>query len=175
MSVDDPTATLVGYSFRLSLNSSWDRSASRRAKRGVLAAATKGVPGQLLISVRFQVDMKMKRHTVLRRAPCERPEMSEGGLILGIEIELNLHVVGIAEKNVPAGTVQHLVHAIGHALVGKVPLHRLEAMAAESDMIDDARIGSLLLASLRVVVEMQDRMARWRSTTPPTTMARSAR
>jgi hypothetical protein len=104
--------------------------------------------------------------------------MSGGDLILGIEIELNLHVVGIAEKHLPAGTVRHLVHAIGHALVGKVPFHRLEAMAAmaaESDMIDDARIGSLLLASLRVVVEMQDRMARWRSTPPPTTMAQSAR
>ena len=45
-------------------------------------------------------------------------------------------------------------YATGHALVGKAPIHRLEAMAAESDMIDDARIGSLLLASLRVVVEM---------------------
>ena len=88
--------------------------------------------------------------------------MSGGDLILGIEIELNLHVVGIAEKHLPAGTVRHLVHAIGHALVGKVPFHRLEAMAAmaaESDMIDDARIGSLLLASLRVIVEMQDRRA----------------
>jgi len=104
--------------------------------------------------------------------------MSGGDLILGIEIELNLHVVGIAEKHLPAGTVRHLVHAIGHALVGKVPFHRLEAMAAmaaESDMIDDARIGSLLLASLRVIVEMQDRMARRRSTPPPTTMAQSAR
>ena len=101
--------------------------------------------------------------------------MSGGDLILGIEIELNLHVVGIAEKHLPAGTVRHLVHAIGHALVGKVAFHRLEAVAAEGDMIDDARIGSLLLASLRVVVEMQDRMARWRSTPPPTTMAQSAR
>jgi len=37
------------------------------------------------------------------------------------------------------GAVGHLIHAVGYALVGKVPLHRLEAMAAERDMMEPSR------------------------------------
>jgi hypothetical protein len=61
-------------------------------------------------------------------------ENSGGGLILCFEIELYLHVVGIAEENLPTGAVGHLVHAVGHALARKVLLYRLEAAAAEREI-----------------------------------------
>jgi hypothetical protein len=60
-----------------------------------------------------------------------------GVLVLSFEVKLDLNVVGVAKENLPTGAVGHLIHAVGHALVGKVPLHRLEAVAAERDMIDD--------------------------------------
>jgi len=47
--------------------------------------------------------------------------MSGGDLILGIEIELNLHVVGIAEKHLPAGTVRHLADKGVPYRVNQVP------------------------------------------------------
>ncbi len=66
------------------------------------------------------------------------PQHSRGGFVLSFEVKLDLNVVGIAKENLPTGAVGHLVHAVGHALVGKVPLNRLEAMAAERDVIDNA-------------------------------------
>ncbi len=62
-------------------------------------------------------------------------------LVLGFEIELDLHVVRIAEENLPTGAVGHLDHAVGYALAGEVLLHRLKAAAAKRDMIDGACIG----------------------------------
>src|SRR5262249_9946038 len=99
----------------------------------------------------------------LTAAPCpatpySRPSRSR--FILGFEIELDLHVVGIAQEDLPARAVRHLVHAVGDALAGKVPLHGLEAAAAERDMIDDAGIRALLAVRPGDVVEVQDRMAR---------------
>jgi hypothetical protein len=60
------------------------------------------------------------------------------GLILGFEIEFDLHVVGVTEENLPTGAIRHLVYSIEHAHAGEVLLHRLEAAAAECNMIDDA-------------------------------------
>ena len=65
-------------------------------------------------------------------------EVLGGVLVLSFEVKLDLNVVGVAKENLPTGAVGHLIHAVGHALVGKVPLHRLEAVAAELDMIDHA-------------------------------------
>src|ERR1700732_1478293 len=85
---------------------------------------------------------------------------SVGELVLGLEIELDLHVVGVAEESLPAGALGDLIDAVGYALAGEVPLRRLEAAAAERDMIDDAGIGTLLPVGLGDVVEMQHGMAR---------------
>ena len=49
-----------------------------------------------------------------------RPENSGGELVLGFEIQLDLHVVGVAEENLPAGAVGHLVDPVRHALAGEV-------------------------------------------------------
>ena len=49
---------------------------------------------------------------------------------------------------------------MGHTLAGKVLLHRLEAAAAECDMIDNPRVGALLLVGLGDVIEVQYGMAR---------------
>jgi hypothetical protein len=64
--------------------------------------------------------------------------LGSDGLILGFEIELDLHVVGVTEENLPTSTIRHLVYLIEHALAGEVLLHRFEAAAAERNMIDDA-------------------------------------
>jgi hypothetical protein len=57
------------------------------------------------------------------------------------------------------GTIRHLVDVMGHTLAGKVLLHRLEAAAAECDMIDNPRVGALLLVGLGDVIEVQYGMA----------------
>ena len=68
---------------------------------------------------------------------CLRP-LGSDGLILGFEIELDLHVVGVTKENLPTSAPRHLVYSVERALAGEVLLHRLEAAAAERDMIDDA-------------------------------------
>ena len=70
------------------------------------------------------------------RGPCA--PLGSDGLILGFEIELDLHVVGVTEENLPTSAIRHLVYSIEHSLAGEVLLHRLEAAAAERNMIDDA-------------------------------------
>ena len=70
------------------------------------------------------------------------------GFVLTLEIELDLDVVGIAQKNLPTGAIWYLVHVIRDSLFGEMPLRCLEATAAESDMIDDTLIGTLLLLGL---------------------------
>src|SRR3954469_11939600 len=79
-------------------------------------------------------------------------------LVLGFEIELDLHVVGVAEENLPAGAVGHLVHPVRHALARQVLLGGLEAAATEGDMIDHAGIGPLLLVGRRDIVDVQHGM-----------------
>src|SRR6516164_5542162 len=64
-------------------------------------------------------------------------ETSGDGLILSFEIELDLHVVGIAEENLPTSAIRHLVYAVAHALAGEVLLHRLETTATERNVIDN--------------------------------------
>ena len=59
------------------------------------------------------------------------------GLILGFKIELDLHVVGVAEENLPTSAIRHLVYAVEHALAGEVLLHRLETTATERNVIDN--------------------------------------
>ena len=73
------------------------------------------------------------------------PQHSRGGFVLSFEVKLDLNIVGVAKENLPTGAVGHLIHAVGHAPVGKVPLHRLEAMAGERDMINDAESGRCCL------------------------------
>jgi hypothetical protein len=63
---------------------------------------------------------------------------SGSNLILGLEIEFDLHIIGVAQKNLPTSAIGHLVHAVGHAFAGEVLLRSLEAAAAKRDMIDDA-------------------------------------
>ena len=58
--------------------------------------------------------------------------------VLALEIKLDLDVIRIAQKNLPTGAIWHLVHVVRDSRFGKMPLRRLEAAAAESDMIDDA-------------------------------------
>ena len=71
------------------------------------------------------------------------------GFVLTLEIELDLDVVGIAQKYLPTGAIWHLVHVVLDSLLGQVPLRCLEAAAAESDMIDDAfQIGTLCCLSV---------------------------
>jgi hypothetical protein len=41
-------------------------------------------------------------------------------LVLGLEIELDLDIVGIAKKDLPARAVGHLVDAVGHALAAQM-------------------------------------------------------
>jgi len=80
-----------------------------------------------------------------------QPELLEvrlAGFVLTLEIKLDLDVVGIAQKNLPTGAIWHLVHVVRDSLFGEMPLRCLEAAAAESDMIDDTRIGTLLLLGL---------------------------
>ena len=59
------------------------------------------------------------------------------GLILGFEIELDLHIVRVVEENLPTGAIGHLVHAVGHAFAGEVPLRCLKTATTERNMIDD--------------------------------------
>ena len=66
------------------------------------------------------------------------PEHSGSDLVLGLEIELDFHVVGVAKENLPPGALRHPVYAVRHALACEVLLHRLKATAAKRDMIDDA-------------------------------------
>jgi hypothetical protein len=66
------------------------------------------------------------------------PERSGGEFIFGLEIELDLHVVGVAKEDLPTGAIGHLVHSVRHALTCQVLLHRLKATAVKRDMIDDA-------------------------------------
>jgi hypothetical protein len=47
---------------------------------------------------------------------------SGSDLILGLEIEFDLNVVGVAKENLPTGAVGHLVHAVRHALAYEVLL-----------------------------------------------------
>ena len=42
------------------------------------------------------------------------------GLILGFEIELDLHIVGVTEKYLPTSAIRHLVYSIEHALAGVI-------------------------------------------------------
>ena len=58
--------------------------------------------------------------------------------VLALEIKLDLDVVRIAQKNLPTGAIWHLVNVLRDSLLGKMPLRRLKAAAAKSDMIDDA-------------------------------------
>ena len=57
-------------------------------------------------------------------------------------------LLGSRRKNLPTGAIGHLVHVVRDSLFGEMPLRCLEAAAAESDMIDDTRIGMLLLLGL---------------------------
>src|SRR6185437_2016985 len=93
-----------------------------------------------------------------KRGKLRRRE-SSNLLVLGVEIELNLDVIGIAQEDLAAGAVGDLVDAIFDSLAGKPLLHRLEAAAAEGDVIDDARIGALFAVGLRNVIEVQNGMA----------------
>src|SRR5690242_10711085 len=68
------------------------------------------------------------------------PSRSGGGFVLGVEVQLELHVVGVAEENLATGAVRHLVDPVLNALAGQMLLHRLETAAAERDMIDHAGI-----------------------------------
>ena len=45
--------------------------------------------------------------------------LGSDGLILGFEIELDLHVVGVTEENLPTSAIRHLVYSIEHALAGE--------------------------------------------------------
>jgi hypothetical protein len=63
---------------------------------------------------------------------------SDGGFILGFEIQFDLHIIGVAQKNLPTSAIGHLVLVVGHAFAAEVLLHSLEAPAAKRDMIDDA-------------------------------------
>src|SRR6185437_9929655 len=93
-----------------------------------------------------------------KRGKLRRRE-SSNLLVLGVEIELNLDVIGIAQEDLAAGAVGDLVDAIFDSLAGEPLLHRLEAAAAEGDVIDDARIGALFAVGLRNVIEVQNGMA----------------
>ena len=53
---------------------------------------------------------------------------SRAGLILGFEIELDLHIVWVVEENLPTGAIGHLVHAVGDALASEVLLRRFKAV-----------------------------------------------
>ena len=77
--------------------------------------------------------------------PLYASEISGGGLILRFEIEFDLDVIRVAEENLPTGTIRHLVDVMGHALAGEVLPRRIEAAAAECNVIDDAGIGLLFV------------------------------
>ena len=77
-------------------------------------------------------------------AVCSRP------LVRDVEIELDQDVVGIVEENLPARAVRHLVDPERPAFLREMLLHRLEAAAAEGDVVDDARIRPLLLVGRRM-------------------------
>src|SRR5262245_25786737 len=79
-------------------------------------------------------------------------------LVLGFEIEFDLDIVGVAQEDLPARRVRHLVHAIGNALASEVLLSRLEAAAQERDVIDDAGVRPLLPVGAGDVVEVQHRL-----------------
>ena len=70
------------------------------------------------------------------------------GFVLGLEIKLDLDVIGIAQKNLPTGAIWHLIHLVRDSFLGEMPLRCLKAAATESNMIDDTRIGTLLLLGL---------------------------
>src|SRR5882757_9643893 len=78
--------------------------------------------------------------------------------VLGFEIQFDLHVVRIAEEDLPARAARHLIDAVRDALAGEVFLHCLEAAAAERHVIDDAGIRPLLAVGLRDVIDVQHRM-----------------
>ena len=68
--------------------------------------------------------------------------------VLALEIKLDLDVVWIAQKNLPTGTVWNLVRVVRDSFFGEMPLRCREAAAGESYMINDAKIGTLLLLGL---------------------------
>ena len=57
-------------------------------------------------------------------------------------------LLGSRRKICQRALIGHLVHVVRDSLFGEMPLRCLEAAAAESDMIDDTRIGMLLLLGL---------------------------
>src|SRR5437868_424526 len=63
--------------------------------------------------------------------PRRRPVRSGGRLVLGVVVQLDLHVVGVAEENLATGAVGHLIDPVLNAFAGQMLLHRLEAAAAE--------------------------------------------
>src|SRR6476646_3078633 len=56
------------------------------------------------------------------------------GLVLGVVVQLKLHIIRVAEENLATGTVRHQVNAVRNALAREMLLHRLEAAAAERNM-----------------------------------------
>jgi hypothetical protein len=50
----------------------------------------------------------------------EQGKPSGGGLVLALEIELDLHIIRIAEENLPTGAIWYLVDVVGDTLLGEI-------------------------------------------------------
>src|ERR1700722_15273927 len=97
------------------------------------------MPGSELLTLISLMRLKLSKFDVdaASRTRIGACVLREATVSLGFEIEFDLHVVEVTEENLPTSAIRHLVYSIEHAHAGEVLLHRLEAAAAERNMIDD--------------------------------------
>src|SRR5665213_3989108 len=104
-----------------------------------------------------QVSKLARRYFAMSSSPFSMPRL-RGHLVLGLEVQLDLDVVRIAQEDLPARRVRHLVDAMGDALGREVLAGRLESARAECDVVDHAGIRPLLLVGAGDIVDVQHRM-----------------
>src|SRR5260370_7875438 len=77
----------------------------------------------------------------------------------GFIVQLDHHAIGVVDENLPEIAAGHLPHVERHAFGLKPLLHAGKIAARESDMMDNAGIGLLLLFRWRNINQSDHRLS----------------